>query len=499
MFKCSQMFTDSMVLQRDKVISVWGTGDDGDVITAIIGDHKAQCVIKDGKWRCELPPMKAAEDLTLVVNNGMHFERFHDVAIGEVWFLGGQSNMELELQNSKDGEKYLSQLNESVPIRYYYTPKVASKEEADAQGAKTAWSRAGSEKSRCWSAVGFHFANKLSKELGVVVGLIGCNWGGSSASCWVDRRTLETDRRIFSYIYEYERGLMDKTLEQQKAEYEEYLKKDAEWNKNSQEIMLREPDISWRELERRLGKNLWPGPKNEFNPFRPANMFENMFMRVCPYTIKGFLYYQGESDDHKPDSYYTLLTALISKWRECWGDDTLPFIMVQLPMFQYEGEEDKKHWCKIRSAQMKVFRTVKNTGIAVALDCGEFNEIHPKDKLPVGERLCLQAEKLVYDMDVEAFGPIFKNVVYHGVTAEVNFDHCFDFKSKGNVTGFEVAGEDGVYHEASAILGGGQALVTCKAVSKPKAVRYQWKNYAEVTVFGNNGLPMAPFSTTDDY
>lgn len=112
-----------------------------------------------------------------------------------------------------------------------------------------------------------------------------------------------------------------------------------------------------------------------------------MVSRVCPYTIKGFLYYQGESDDHKPDSYYTLLTSLIRLWREKWGDDELPFIIVQLPMFKYAADPDYKHWCKIREAQMRAYKTVKNTGIAVISDCGEFNEIHPKNKVPVGERL----------------------------------------------------------------------------------------------------------------
>ena len=236
-----------------------------------------------------------------------------------------------------------------------------------------------------------------------------------------------------------------------------------------------------------------------FNPFRPCNMYENMLMRICPYTIRGFLYYQGESDDHKPDSYYTLFTTLIAKWRECWGDDTLPFIMVQLPMHRYEGDPDKKHWCIIRSAQMKAYRTVKNTGIAVILDCGEFNEIHPKDKLPVGERLCLQAEKLVYGMDVHAFGPMFESAVFRKGKAEVTFAHAENgFEVKGGIKGFETAGEDGVFYPAEASLGGGRALVWSDKVAEPKAVRYNWTNYGEVTVFGKNGIPLAPFSTSDD-
>lgn len=489
-----------MVLQRDKCVKVWGTGNDGSVITVAIGNNRAECKVRDGKWSCVLLPMSAAEGLTMTVTDGSETITFSDIAVGEVWFCGGQSNMELELQNAKDGAKYLTELDESVPIRYYYTPKVATAEEAEIQGAKTGWSKAGSENSKAWSAVGFHFARKLSRELGVVVGLIGCNWGGTSASSWIDRESLENDKTISSYIEEYDAQVAGKSLAEQKAEYEQYEKDNAEWNEKSAEMMKADPSIGWSELEKKLGKNPWPGPLNEFNPFRPANMYENMVMRVCPYTIRGFLYYQGESDDHKPDSYYRLFTALISKWRESWGDDRLPFIMVQLPMHKYAADPDFKHWCKIRSAQMKAFRTVKNTGIAVILDCGEFNEIHPKDKLPVGERLCLQAEKLVYGMDADAFGPIFDSCVFQNGKAEIAFLHAEQgFDVRGEIKGFEIAGEDGEYVPAQAILEKGTATVYSDDVPKPAAIRYNWTNYGEVTVFGKNGIPMAPFSTAEDY
>lgn len=112
-----------MVLQRGKAVNIFGKGDDGTVITAEIGAYKATCTVKDGKWRCVLPPMSAAEGLTLTVTDGTNTVTFTDVAVGEVWFLGGQSNMELELQNAKDGAKYLAELTEETPVRYYYTPK----------------------------------------------------------------------------------------------------------------------------------------------------------------------------------------------------------------------------------------------------------------------------------------------------------------------------------------------------------------------------------------
>ena len=499
MLKCSQMFTDSMVLQRDKCIAVWGTGEDGRTVKAEIGGNTAECRVKDGKWKCTLLPMSAAEDLTMTVTDGETTLTFKDIAVGEVWFLGGQSNMELELQNAKDGKKYLAELDRDTPVRFYYTPKVASAEEADREAEHTKWERADAEDSKKWSAVGFHFANKLSKELGVVVGLIGCNWGGTSASSWVGRKALENDKRISVYIDEYEEYIKDKSIEQQKNDYDEYRRKEAEWNEKAQVYWNDDPTMGWDKLEKLIGKNYWPGPINSFNPFRPCNMFENMVMRVCPYTLKGFLYYQGESDDHRPDSYYHLMCALIAEWRERWGNDRLPFIMVQLPMHRYENDPDYKHWCRIRSAQMKTYRTVKNTGIAVILDCGEFNEIHPKDKLPVGERLCLQAEKLAYGMDVPAFGPIFDKVIFKNGRAEVSFLHAEDgFEVRGEITGFEIAGEDGEYYPAQAELHNGCAEVFSGKVSAPEAVRYNWTNYGEVTIFGKNGIPLAPFSSSED-
>ena len=501
MLKAAQVFSSNMVLQRDKNVLVWGEGDNGRTVTVSFNGVSRSAAVKDSKWQVKLPPMQAGEESHMTVTDGTDTLTFYNVIVGEVWFLGGQSNMELELQNAKDGAEYLSQLDENTPVRYYYTPKVATAEQAQQQGENSGWSKAGSESSKAWSAVGFHFGMKLAKELGVTVGLIGCNWGGTSASSWVDRKTLENDKTISSYIEEYDEKIKGKTLEQQKAEYEDYLKYEAKWNEDQQRIMAQEPDLGWDQLQERIGKNLWPGPINEFNPFRPTNMFENMVMRVCPYTIKGFLYYQGESDDHKPDSYYRLFTSLIALWREKWGDDTLPFIMVQLPMFKYAADPDYKHWCKIRSAQMKAYRTVKNTGIAVILDCGEFNEIHPKDKLPVGERLFMQAMELCYGGWENAYAPMLKRVVYDNGKAKLSFCHAengFDVKGE-KAAGFCIAGADGEFKEAEADIQGSSIILSSPEVADPEYVSWCWYNYAEVTVFGKNGIPLAPFNTFEEH
>lgn len=231
---------------------------------------------------------------------------------------------------------------------------------------------------------------------------------------------------------------------------------------------------------------------------RPSGLYHCMLQRVMPYTLRGFLYYQGESDDHKPHMYRKLLTRLIMQWREDWEDLTLPFLIVQLPMHRYKADPDYKHWCLIREAQMETFQTVKNTGIAVILDCGEFNEIHPKDKVPVGERLELQALYSVYHKisEQEAFGPIYQSFIYKDGGIELSFEHAEDgFMVKDKVEGFEIAGEDRQYREAQVEIRGSKIFLSSPEVQKPLYARYCWTNYGNVTVFGKNGIPLAPFRT----
>lgn len=499
MLQVSQMFSKNMVLQRDKNITVWGTGERDTRVTVSLGEKTRSALVRDGRWKVTLPPMKAAEGLTMKVSDGTDELVFTNVCIGEVWLLGGQSNMEFELQNAEGGKECLERLTEDSPIRYYYMPKVTDHDQAEAQGENTAWATAGSKASKAWSAVGVHFAEKLSRELGVTVGLIGCNWGGSSASCWVDRETLAADKRLESYLTDYEKGIEGKSLETQEKEYRDYEKAIAKWDKDAAPLREAEPAISWEKLEGQIGKCPWPGPVNEFNPFRPAAMFEEMLMRACPYTLRGFLYYQGESDDHKSDSYYTLMCALIGLWREKWGDDELPFILTQLPMFRYENAEDTKKWCRIRSAQMKTYRTVKNTGIAVITDCGEFNELHPRDKRKVGERLCLQAEKLVYGMNVKAFGPVFKYATVSGNKMTLRFHHAREgLKVKGSTQEFEIAGSDGNFVPAQALICGSSIVVSSPRINEPMYVRYDWADFTNCTIFGKNGIPLAPFNTFEE-
>ena len=229
-------------------------------------------------------------------------------------------------------------------------------------------------------------------------------------------------------------------------------------------------------------------------------------VQTCALPI---LYYQGESDDHRPKTYYKLFTRLIQLWREDWGDNELPFLFVQLPMHRYKADADHKHWCLIREAQMKTYQTVRNTGIAVALDVGEFNEIHPRAKEPVGHRLALQALYGVYgfkNLEHTAFSPMYRECMVKEGELELHFEHCLGFKvqedaaAKENVgadrsLGFEIAGADKEFKPACVKIEGRVITLSSSEIAEPLYARYCWTNYGNVNIFGINGLPLAPFRT----
>jgi len=495
-FKVAAIFSSNMVLQRNKNIKVFGQGGNLKQVTVSFLGKNYSTQVKNHEWVIILPPIAAATDCTMTVRCEKEEKKFENIAIGEVWLAGGQSNMEFELNRCIGGEEMLK--NDDNPnVRFYYTNKIAYIDENFyEQEEKSHWKEFNEENAADWSAVGYIFGKKLAAELGVTVGIIGCNWGGTSASCWMSKESLQEDRELNSYLEEYASAIEGKSVVVQKKEYQEYQNYEVDWDKRCAKVYADHPDITWTEAIGICGECKWPGPMNCVNPFRPSGLYECMLRRVMPYTLAGFIYYQGESDDHKPQMYQKLLTRMIKQWREDWEEDNLPFIMVQLPMHQNKEDADLKNWCLIREAQMNTYRTIKNTGIAVILDCGEFNEIHPKDKIPVGERLALFALYQVYHKarEEEAFGPMFRSLEYKEDGIELSFDHAeHGFIVKNEVKGFEIAGEDNVFKDADVTIRGTIILVSSKEISKPIAVRYCWTNYSEVTVYGVNGIPLAPF------
>ena len=499
-FHLAAVFSNNMVLQRRKNIRIFGKGPALEKVSASLGNQNAETIIgADGIWNLYFSPMEAEENLTLLVQCQETQITFTGIAIGEVWLAGGQSNMEFELCNANGGLEELQSKKKSK-VRFYYTQKNAYMDEAFFEAEKNScWNEFDPEKSKPWSAVGYFFAKMLSEKLHVTVGIIGCNWGGTSATAWMDPSVLEKDEDLKTYMDEYRAAVGDKTVEQQIKEYDDYAGYQPEWDMKMQAMYAENPDITWDEIQEKLGVCQYPGPMNCKNPMRPGGLYECMLKRVAPYTMAGVIYYQGESDDHKPNSYEKLLRSMIWNWRNLWEDGKLPFMLVQLPMHRYKQDPDHKNWCLIREAQMAVYESVKNTGIAIVTEQGEFNEIHPKEKTVVGERLALQALYHVYQKikETEAFGPLFREVRYDVDYLELFFDYAEEgFVIENKVQGFEIAGLDKKYVTADVVMTHNSIILSAPGMRNPVYARYLWTNYGDVTVFGKNGIPLAPFRTS---
>lgn len=532
-FTVAAVFSNNMVLQRNKPICIFGQAENNSKITVELFNSKSSLLAantvtaQNEVWELRLAPQSAQDNCSLKISaTGTDSTySFVNIAIGEVWLAGGQSNMEFELQNCVESQEALSlpATGSNAPnVRFYYTNKIAWKDEHFFEAERnTSWQTWESEGKKSWSAVGFFFAQKLSKDLGCTVGLIGCNWGGTSASAWMKKEFLESDKNLNTYLTEYEQATAGKTIEQQIKEFDDYEIENAKWQEGFSKLWQENHEITWEEAEKILGKNPWPGPKSCKNPYRPTGLYDCMLSRVLPYTLKGVIWYQGESDDHKPDMYYELFSKLIQNWRQDFKDDDLPFVFVQLPCHRYQADRDFKHWCIIREAQAKVHNTVKKAFMTVALDLGKFSDIHPTAKKTVGLRMEAVALQNVYGKNQNSISPLFQTyyieknqIVISFKNAEEGFVFRADEKElneykmmeenqgtpvPSDFTGFEIAGADGVFYPAAFEFGKDDKIntitVSSPNVPEPKAARYAWFNYGPVTIFGKSGLPLAPFRT----
>ena len=527
-FSVASVFSDNSVLQRDRVISVFGEGSDGLKVSASLIDSEGKILCENsglacgGKWKVLLGPLPAMDGLKLEVSSSEGKKSFSNIAIGEVWLAGGQSNMEFELQNCTEGPFELESVK-NVNVRFYYTQKNAWMDEKFFEGErKSAWQTWDSETKTAWSAVGYFFGKKLSEDLGVTVGIIGCNWGGTSASAWIPECDMENDSDLRTYLDEYREAEKGKSVEEQCRAYDEYEAFHAEWQKKCDALYKENPDLDWNEAQKIIGECKWPGPKCCKSPYRPAGLYECMISRISPYTLRGFIYYQGESDDHKPQFYGKLFRQLIDRWRKDWGDSTLPFIFVQLPENRYKQDKDLKNWCIIREKQAWVASSVANTGMTVASGLGQYNDIHPKAKKTLAERMEKEALYIAYGLISKklAEGPSFKCAINRARDGKNEMLLYFNNAEDGfvlkddsetlehykfmenlhgnsvpeNFTGFELAGLDGKYYPADFHFeSAGTIVLSSPDVENPISARYAWYNYGPITIYGKNGIPLAPF------
>ena len=234
----------------------------------------------------------------------------------------------------------------------------------------------------------------------------------------------------------------------------------------------------------------WPPASVDQNPGAPTVLYNGMISPLLPYAMRGVIWYQGENNVGRERQYQTLFPALIADWRRAWGEGNFPFLFVQIAPFRANTPE-------IREAQLLTLQRTTNTAMAVTIDCGDADDIHPPHKQPVGSRLALAARALAYGEKIEYSGPVFDSMTIDSTNAVLHFTHLGGglVAKDGELEGFTIGGADGIFHPASAKISGKTVVVNSAEVPQPVAVRYGWANVPEGNLFNRAGLPATPFRT----
>lgn len=422
MLQVALLFQNEMVLQRDKKVTIWGNADAGAQVQITMQEQEvwteADC---NGKWEAFLGPFSTSFSEEMTITSGKEKLILKEVQVGEVWLAGGQSNMEFHMRYDADMEdEKMVCMNRN--IRFFDYPKVSyigQINETDYSKNYGFWRKAQPDQLERFSAVGYYFAKELQNKYKVPIGIIGCNWGGTPACAWMSKDAImEGGGQI--YLDEYETAIKNMDLEAYETGFRnnpESWKTDLLANPFSDMMMY---GCTMEELGAKLmemGVDLSKMNSSDFAPVmgpkyerRPSGLYEAMLKEVAPYTIRGVIWYQGETDgDCHPELYKTLFPALIKDWRKLWKDE-FPFLFVQIAPLNRWMDCIGDSYVEIREAQQDTADNVPGTGMAVITDAGMESDIHPKKKQPVGHRLALLAQSKVYGEDILCEAPTLSEV-----------------------------------------------------------------------------------------
>ena len=511
-FSVAEIFGNGMVLQRNKPIHIFGQAEEGDRVRVSIYDYHGRLVdeinsVSDRleKWQVTLASMEASKDNKIVVENTSSQEKIviNNVSVGEVWLAGGQSNMEFFNKYDKDWER-TKNLPKNDSIHFYNVPQRAFEghvthngEGRDGYGKWLNDKDAGYEN---FSAPAYSFARRIQEKLQVPVGIIGCNWGGTTAIAWVPEQVLHT-KELKYYLDEYDEAVKAYSKKEMKTiSLLAWEKIDTPSDYKNFEPLLygldREAQLDY--MEKNADGPVVPlGPYNEN---RPAGLYETMLQKVIPYTIAGALWYQGESDSgDRAKTYDLLLSGLIKAWRKDWDDD-FPFILVQLAPFGEWLACTNDDYSLVRQKQQQVADTMDDVYMTSIMDIGSYYDIHPKEKVEVGRRLALLALSHVYHkLPVEETeNPRFKSGKVDGKSLILEFTNSKNLsvadKSDIQVT---VDGKAILPTEVTAENNTVTLTIDQEIPADAKVtVSFGWADYAVINIKNEQGLPIAPFQAT---
>lgn len=445
----ARLFTDHAVLQAGMEVPIWGTAAPETDVRVTLDGKTARCTADaDGHWKATFDTLKVGGPHKLVVETGKgNRTAVMDVMVGEVWLASGQSNMVMPVHGSRSGKNAIRKGKDSH-IRFFQV-KESGAENPRNRLPGGSWALSNPDNVPDFSAVAYYFARSLRERLDVPVGIIQSAYSGSRVQEWIPREAF--------------------------VNAEPALGPDVEEIKK----LARKHDVKL--------PNKVTGQR--YNP---------MIAPLVPYAFRGTIWYQGEANTHKnadASRYEEAFSTLIRKWRAEWNRD-FPFLFVQLPAFKGRSP----HWMRVQEEQRLTHRKLDNTAMIVTLDVGNPQNIHPRRKQPVGNRLALAALAKVYGRnDVAWSGPLAKKAeaLEDGKVA-VRFSHVYDgLKVKGEaLTGFEVQNKDDEWKDADAELSGNRVIVSSPEVSRPQAVRYAWAEVPTPCLVNQAGLPASPFTLT---
>jgi len=494
--KLPAVFGDQMVLQRDMPIPVWGWADPGESVTVRFAGQSQTVAADDaGKWSVKLDPLAAGGPHELTVQ-GANVVRCADVLVGEVWLCSGQSNMQMTVGASKDREAEVAAADYPAIRMFTVQRKTAQEPQADCKGA---WQACSPKTAGGFSAAAYFFGRELHKQLGVPVGLVHASWGGTPIEAWISIQTQETTPELAGPVQQFHKAVAAYDPE---AVAKEYEKATADWEKAKAEAK----DDAQRAALNRRRPSRRPDPR--FSQYSPGRLYNGMIAPLAPFALRGAIWYQGESNAKSipmAKLYGLQLRALIAEWRALWGQGDFPFISVQLPNYlarhqaPVEPENGFPGWPMIREQFLQSL-SVPNAGMVVAIDLGEADDIHPKNKQEVGRRLALWALHKTYGKDNTAGGPLYKAMRVENGAIVVSFDHLdggLVARDGEKLKGFAIAGPDKKFVWADARIEGDAVVVSSPEVKSPAAVRYAWAINPECNLMNKAGLPASPFRTDD--
>ena len=472
------LFDNHMVLQRDAPIHLWGWADPDEQVSVQLGNARVAASADNlGHWSLYLPPQPAGGPVEITIA-GTNTLTLTDVLIGDVWVASGQSNMQMPLGGFgssavlKDGEKEIAAATHPE-IRLFQVPNRASAYRTNDIAAT--WTLCTPTTAKDFSAVAYFFGREIAAKEKVPVGLIDATWGGTPAEAWVSTEALASEPALAPVLLNWS------NFANQQANLADTVA--AEKREDAEALAAGTP----------IAKHPWhPNPDS----WSPSQLFNGMIAPLTPFSIRGVIWYQGETNsalDRAP-LYHRLFSTLIADWRSQWGQGDFPFFFAQISSFRSTPQEA---WGVLRDAQRRTL-SVANTGMAVTIDVGDPDNVHPADKQTVGHRLALLARAQVYGEKIEDSGPVFEQATAEGTTIRAWFQHVgkgLAASDGGVAQGFEVAGADHRFAAAQARIEGSSVAASSPEVKNPIYIRYAWPNAPQANLVNSFGLPTSTFTS----